>query len=156
MATRRRRLLWIVLTLGIAAEAGADPAIDFLRAQKPGVKWRGRAVHVELTGDGVPDAAAVGLTRDSVIVSAIVGPILLGSEIITTSWPISEDGMPERCLDGMELSAEPIRLPLGEDDGGERPAGQRGLKLDLAEPCGTFHLYWNTRARWFSWWREPR
>jgi hypothetical protein len=156
MPTRGRIAVGVALMLGVAGDAGADRALDFLRAHKPGVKWRGRVVHAEVTGDGVPDATAVGLTRDTVIVSTIVGPILLGSEIVSTSWPISADGMPTECLDGLELSAEPIHLPLGEDDGGVRPAGQVGLRLELASPCGTFHLYWNAKGRWFSWWREPR
>jgi hypothetical protein len=147
--------LCVALAFGAAADARADLALEFLKKHKPGVKWRKPVVHADLTGDGFADAAALGMTGSAVMVSVILGPVELGAEVISSSWPVSVDGIPRGCLRGAVLSNEAIELPPDLEDGQERPGGQQGLRLELPAPCGTFHLYWDAKARWFSWWREP-
>jgi hypothetical protein len=138
-------------TLNLAS--AEDIALEALRMKSPDVRWRKPVLHGNFTGHGVTDSAVLGVSRTAILVATIVGPVRVGSEVLTSSWPIGQDGIDAECVRRAVLTTERVSLPAHLDDGRQRSGDQRGLRLELPQ-CGTLHLYCDPPARWFSWWRE--
>lgn len=111
----------------------------------------------DVNGDGKPDYAISGVTKERLYVALVIGPLSDRSRVEVLSFPLTGNSEDALC-DGQRLiqmegaDFDPMKEFGQAWDGFKRSVTSKMITIRGAE-CDSFHLYWNHEKNSFWWFR---
>jgi len=152
-------LILVALTCSsaLAAEAPVGKGLlATLRAARPEVRWDASTLVVaDLNGDGSPDAAAVGYSKNGIVLAVGVSSGKGTLTIQYLDFSISASIEAAICGAPAHLSAVPLSCNSDGDTlpGCREASTTAGLFLSGGD-CDPINLYWNYDEHHIAWWRN--
>jgi hypothetical protein len=138
--------------MGEAAHSSQSSPVDLLKSREAKVRWIANTLlNGDFDYDGIGDHAVLGRKGPLAVVGIVKGPV----NAETAHWTLEfAEGQAQDSLCSVASARIRVeRLNPEEVAGtGQLPVTSRGINL-FDDSCDSFHIYWDSKAKRFSWWR---